>query len=157
MPVKILMVCLGNICRSPLAEGILQNKVDPQKVVVDSAGTGSWHLGNPPDERSITIALEHGIDIRHQRCRQFTKDDFDRFDRIYVMDRSNYRNVVALAETNEDKKKVKLLLREIPMETEEVPDPYYGGHDGFKKVYLMLDKACEVIAKGLIIKDDNNG
>ena len=77
MKTKILMVCLGNICRSPLAEGILRSKVNPEKVIVDSAGTGGWHLGNPPDHRSIAIGLQHGIDIRNQRCRQFTVADFD--------------------------------------------------------------------------------
>ena len=151
MPVKILMVCLGNICRSPLAEGILQSKVDPEKVIVDSAGTGGWHIGNQPDERSIAVGLEHGIDIRHQRCRQFTPADFDRFDRIYVMDKSNRKTVLKLAGAKGNKEKVKLLLQEATIGTDEVPDPYYGGSDGFEKVYQMLDKACESIAKGLTI------
>lgn len=149
MPVKILMVCLGNICRSPLAQGILESKVDPENVVVDSAGTGNYHLGDPPDSRSIAIGHKYGIDISYQRCRQFTTDDFDRFDSIYVMDSSNLNNVLSLAENTAQQEKVKLLLDEISIHTREVPDPYYGGADGFEKVYQMLDKACEVVAENL--------
>ncbi|MFH6604217.1 low molecular weight protein-tyrosine-phosphatase [Maribacter algicola] len=154
MPVKILMVCLGNICRSPLAEGILQSKVDPKKVIVESAGTGSWHIGNRPDERSIAVGLKHGIDIRYQRCRQFTKVDFDRFDFIYTMDKSNYSRVLTLADTKEKEMKVKLILDEIAIDVNEVPDPYYGGENGFEEVYQMLDLACDAIAKNL--KTGNN-
>ncbi len=153
MPVKILMVCLGNICRSPLAEGILQSKVDPKKVIVDSAGTGGWHIGNRPDERSIDVGLKHGIDIRHQRCRQFTTVDFDRFDFIYTMDKSNYSRVLTLADTEEKEKKVKLILDEIAIDVNEVPDPYYGGENGFEEVYQMLDLACEAIAEDLKTKN----
>ena len=157
MPVKILMVCLGNICRSPLAEGILRSKVNPEKVIVDSAGTGGWHLGNPPDHRSIAIGLQHGIDIRNQRCRQFTVADFDQFDLIFAMDKSNYANLMAMSKTQEESRKIKLLLQEVSMGTDEIPDPYYDGSDGFEKVYRLLDKACEAIAKDLIKKNDYNG
>ena len=142
------MVCLGNICRSPLAEGILKSKVDTEKVYVDSAGTGDYHIGSSPDERSVSVARENRLDITTQRGRQFTAADFDKFDKIYVMDMSNYKDVTALARNQEDKQKVALILNEIfPGENVEVPDPYHGGNDGFQKVYEMLDEACEVIAK----------
>lgn len=144
------MVCLGNICRSPLAEGILKSKVDPEKVFVDSAGTGNYHIGEAPDERSILIAQEKKLDIATQKCRQFKASDFDEFDYIYVMDMSNYNDVNALARNEDDKKKVSLILNEIfPGENVEVPDPYYGGNEGFSEVYEMLDKACDLIAKKL--------
>jgi len=145
---RILMVCLGNICRSPLAEGILKSKVDPEKVFVDSAGTSNYHIGHSPDPRSISIAEQRKLDITSQLGRQFQVSDFDEFDHIYVMDMSNYHDVLSLARTEEDKKKVSLILNEIfPGENVEVPDPYYGGNDGFGQVYDMLDKACEVIAE----------
>lgn len=144
------MVCLGNICRSPLAEGILKSKVDPSKVFVDSAGTGHWHVGNPPDERSIDIGKKYDLDITQQRGRQFTADDFDQFDHIYVMDKSNKDNVLALAQNQAHRDKVKLILDEIfPGENVDVPDPYYGGNEGFENVYKMLEKACEKIARKL--------
>lgn len=144
---KVLMVCLGNICRSPLAEGILKSKIDPSKVEVASAGTGDWHVGQLPDDRSIKIAEKHNIDITDQRGRHFTSKDFDEFDLIYVMDNSNKENVLALAKNDEHRKKVKLILDEIfPGENVDVPDPYYGGNSGFDSVYKMLDEACEKIA-----------
>lgn len=150
MPTKVLMVCLGNICRSPLAHGILQTKVDPTQVQVDSAGTGSWHIGQAPDKRSIAVAASKGLDITNQRGRQFEASDFDRFDRIYVMDNSNLENVLKLAQKPEHKGKVKLILNELfPGENVDVPDPYYGGHEGFEQVYNMLDQACDKIAKEL--------
>lgn len=142
------MVCLGNICRSPLAEGILKSKVDPTKVFVDSAGTSNFHVDDCPDPRSIAIAREKDLDITTQRGRQFSVKDFDNFDRIYVMDMSNYHDVLSLARNEEDRQKVSLILNEIfPGENVEVPDPYHGGDDGFSRVYDMLDEACEVIAK----------
>jgi len=141
------MVCLGNICRSPLAEGILKSKINPSNVFVDSAGTGHWHVGNPPDERSIEIGLKYNLDITEQRGRQFKVEDFDDFDQIYVMDNSNKDNVLALAETESHRRKVKLILDEIfPGENVDVPDPYYGGNEGFENVFKMLDEACEKIA-----------
>ena len=139
---KILMVCLGNICRSPLAEGILTSMVDSTQVYVDSAGTGGYHLGDAPDPRSIAIAKKNGIDISNQVCRKFTAEDFNRFDTIYVMDSSNYTNVVKLANSEADRAKVKLLLSEIEGKNLEVPDPYYGGDDGFKNVYNLIHQAC---------------
>ncbi|MBB6680860.1 low molecular weight phosphotyrosine protein phosphatase [Aequorivita sp. 609] len=144
------MVCLGNICRSPLAEGILKSKVDSSKVIVDSAGTGSWHVGSKPDSRSIAVAKKNNLDITDQRGRQFSLNDFDEFDHIYVMDNSNKENVLDLAKNVEHRSKVKLILNEIfPGENVDVPDPYYGGDSGFDNVYKMLDEACEVIANKL--------
>ena len=147
---RILMVCLGNICRSPLAEGILKSKVATEAVFVDSAGTGGYHIGELPDRRSIAIAKKRGLDITDQRCRKFSVKDFDDFDLIYVMDNSNKRDVLSLARSNEDRSKVKMILNEIfPDENVDVPDPYYGGESGFENVSDMLDKACAVIANRL--------
>ena len=149
MALKIVMFCLGNICRSPLAEGILKAKL-PKDYVVDSAGTGAWHTGQQPDKRSIATAKNRGLDITNQRARQFKVSDFDTFDYIYVMDNSNYKDVLSLAPTEESKSKVKLILNEIfPNENVDVPDPYYGGDDGFENVFDMLDQACEAIARKL--------
>lgn len=148
MKTRVLMVCLGNICRSPLAEGILKSKVDPEKIYVDSAATSDYHIGHSPDERSVSIAKKNDLDITSQRGRQFTIEDFDEFDMIYVMDMSNYKDVISLARNEEDKKKVLLILNEVfPDENVEVPDPYQGGLDGFKNVFQMLNEACEVIAR----------
>lgn len=148
--VRVLMVCLGNICRSPLAEGILKSKVNPNTVFVDSAGTGNYHIGGLPDKRSIAVASNYNLDITNQRCRQFQVDDFDDFDFIYVMDNSNKRDVLALARNESDRAKVKLILNEIfPNENVDVPDPYYGGEFGFENVYKLLEKACSIIARKL--------
>ena len=153
MPIKILMVCLGNICRSPLAEGILCSKLPKDQFIVDSAGTGSWHIDRQPDERSIAVAKKHYIDISKQKGRQFAKNDFEAFDYIYVMDYSNYQDVIELADNQEQKNKVKLILNELfPSENVDVPDPYYGVANGFEVVYQMLDETCDIIAKKLIDK-----
>jgi protein-tyrosine phosphatase len=152
MQTKVLMVCLGNICRSPLAEGILKSKVDREKIQVDSAGTGGWHVGDLPDPRSIEVAKKHGLDITHQRGKQFSTYDFEIYDHIFVMDNSNYRDVIKLAKNDAEIKKVKRILDEIfPGEQVDVPDPYYGGDFGFDNVYQMLDKACTVIAEKLAL------
>ena len=153
MPVKILMVCLGNICRSPLAEGILESKLPKDKFIVDSAGTGSWHIGHAPDERSVAIAKKNQISISHQIGKQFTATDFDAYDYIYVMDYSNYNNVLALALTEDHKNKVSMILNELfPNENVDVPDPYFGLTNGFEIVYNMLDEVCNLISKKLIEK-----
>jgi protein-tyrosine phosphatase len=153
MKTKILMVCLGNICRSPLAEGILKAKTDPQKVYIDSAGTGSYHVGCAPDERSIAVGRKYSIDITEQKCRQFDVSDFEEFDHIFVMDNANYRNILSLTENKDDEEKVKLILNEIfPGENVDVPDPYHGGDEGFENVYQMLEEACENIAQRLDLK-----
>lgn len=144
------MVCLGNICRSPLAEGILRSKVYSHKTFIDSAGTGGYHIGSKPDRRSISVASVNGIDISSQKARKFVVKDFDDFDLIYVMDQSNYQNVTDLARNEFEVSKVKLILNEVfPGEDLDVPDPYHGGDFGFKNVYKMLDEACEIISKKL--------
>ena len=148
--IKVLMVCLGNICRSPLAEGILVSKVKSDEIFVDSAGTGAYHIGKLPDKRSIEVAGKYGIDITNQRARKFTVKDFDTFDYIYAMDESNYQNILMLARTNDDKSKVQLILNEAhTTKNLAVPDPYYGGSQGFENVYTMLEQACEIIANKL--------
>lgn len=144
------MVCLGNICRSPLAEGILRSKVNSAKITVESAGTGGWHVGEKPDPRSIEVARKNGLDITYQRGRKFSAYDFESYDHIYVMDNSNYQDVIKLAKNNDEIAKVKLILDEIfPNENVDVPDPYYGGTFGFENVFSMLDEACEKIAARL--------
>ena len=134
---KILMVCLGNICRSPMAEGIMPN-LGGNKVEVDSAGTASYHIGLQPDKRMIATAIDHGIDISNLRARQFQSDDFNSFDLIFSMDSSNYRNIISLAKNDNDKQKVKMIL-----DNSNVPDPYYGGDEGFEHVYQLLNEACQ--------------
>jgi len=143
---KILMVCLGNICRSPLAEGILKNKTQNLDVFVDSAGTSSYHVGNLPDSRSIEIANKNGIDLTYQRARQFSEKDFDDFDKIYAMDTNNYSNIISLGRNQSDRDKVDVILNELtPKSYDSVPDPYYGAGDGFQVVYDMIDNACDAI------------
>lgn len=144
---KILMVCLGNICRSPLAEGILKHKVQERNLnwQVDSAGTSGFHAGEKPDRRSIAEAKKHQIDISQQRSRQFRCWDFETYDLIYVMDTSNLQDVLSMANSEEEKAKVILIMNELEPEANiNVPDPYYGEY-GFENVYNMLDKACEAI------------
>lgn len=146
---KILMVCLGNICRSPLAEGILKSKLS-NSFIVDSAGTANYHTGNPPDKRSIAVARKYGLNISNLKGRQFSVSDFEVFDFIYVMDESNLKNVIKIARNNEDIAKVKMILNEVyPNQNYDVPDPYYGGEDGFENIYKMLDEACSIIANNL--------
>ncbi|MFO7745615.1 MAG: low molecular weight protein-tyrosine-phosphatase [Psychroflexus sp.] len=147
---KILMVCLGNICRSPLAEGILKSKLDSSKFQIDSAGTSGYHEGALPDQRSIDVAKKNELDITDQRSRPFRKEDFKTFDYIFVMDTSNYEDVLELAENQEERDKVSLILDKIfPGEDESVPDPYHNSIDGFNQVFEMLEESCSVIAKEL--------
>jgi protein-tyrosine phosphatase len=145
---KILMVCLGNICRSPLAEGILQHKAKMAGLdwFIDSAGTGNYHIGEAPHVLSQKVALENGIDISGQKCRQFNKADFLVFDKIYVMDSSNYKDVRKMSGENWDEEKIDLLLNELyPLENQSVPDPWYGGIEDFRSVFKMIDAACNNI------------
>ena len=141
---KTLMVCLGNICRSPLAEGILQSKL-PENFMVDSAGTIDMHLGKNPDHRSIKTGKNYNVDISQQKSRPFTANDFEEFDHIYCMDQNNLKDVLSLAKTETDRKKVSLILEN----NQEVPDPYWGDMNDFDKVYRLLDEACERIAGDL--------
>ncbi len=144
---KILMVCLGNICRSPLAEGILRFKLSGKDVLVDSAGLGNYHVGELPDKRSIQVASENLLDITYQRARQFQLSDFENFDIIYAMDNQNKARLLELAPSQEAKNKVRLILDEVfPGESMDVPDPYTDSIYAFRNVYKMLDEACENIA-----------
>lgn len=143
------MVCLGNICRSPLAEGILQDKLG-SKFLVDSAGTIALHQGEHPDKRSISTAENHGIDISKQNSRPIKKSDFDEFDIIYCMDKNNLQDVLSLAKTAEQKAKVHLFLEVLKDSSlTEVPDPYWGNMQDFEDVYQLIDKACTIIAKDI--------
>ena len=145
---KILMVCLGNICRSPLAEGIMRDKIKKAGLdwIVDSAGTANYHTGSPPHHLSQKVAKLHGIDIWEQCCRQFTKEDMINFDKIYVMDGDNYSDVKRISRELWNKDKVDYLLNELyPFENRDVPDPWYGGEEDYHKVYEMIDAACKKI------------
>ena len=151
MSKHILMVCLGNICRSPLAHGIMA-RILPYSSV-DSAGTGSYHIGRPPDPRSIQVAHANGIDISHQIARQFQSDDFTKFDHIFVMDSQNYRDVIAKANHQNEVDKVELLCEAAGLGMRPVPDPYFGGDEGCQKVFDLIKTACHRITKQW--KEDN--
>jgi protein-tyrosine phosphatase len=145
---KILMVCLGNICRSPMAEGILRQKIEERNLPIDldSCGTASYHVGDSPDIRAQQTIRKHGHDISDLRGRQFKLSDFDTFDLIYTMDENNYHDIVSLARNESDRLKVKMIMNEVyPGENIPVPDPYYGGMNGFEETYKMLDLATERI------------
>jgi protein-tyrosine phosphatase len=147
---KILFVCLGNICRSPLAEGILAEKARKLAldVEVDSCGFESFHRGDPADPRSVAVAKAHGISLNGHTARMFTVRDFDHYDRIYVMDRTNFNDVMGVARDTEDEQKVDYIMNLVhPGEDRPVPDPWYGGQNGFEKVYDMLDQACEALVR----------
>ena len=139
---KILMVCLGNICRSPLAQGILNAKVNHLNIEVDSAGTANYHIGYPPDPRIIAVGLKNNIDIRKQIARQFSVNDFKVFSHIYVMDNNNHEDLILLASSMEEKLKINYILPN----QENIPDPYYGGIEGFDQCFSLLENACERIA-----------
>ena len=140
------MVCLVNICRSPLAEGILAHKTKHLNIKVDSAGTAGYHIGKLPDERSIEIAEKYNIDLTKQRARQFSRADFDDFDIIYGMDTNNYTHLISLANNETERNRFCLILNEVtPEKFESVPYPYHGGNDGFQKIYIMLNDACNKI------------
>lgn len=141
-PRAVLALCLGNICRSPIAEGLLRAHAERSgiQLVVDSAGTSSYHSGEPPDPRSIEVMAHHGYDISDQRSRALTQDDFERFDLILAMDKNNLRAARKIAQNRRDAQKVVLLLHD----QSEVPDPYYGGSQGFERVFRMIDVAADL-------------
>ena len=139
------MVCLGNICRSPLAEGILSSKISKMKVTVDSAGTAGYHIGSKPDPRAIDIAKKNNIDISSLRARKFERSDFINFDKIYVMDKNNYYDINDLAENKGQTSKV-ILITDVIDSDSFVPDPYYGDLADFEKVFNLLEKICQKIA-----------
>ena len=139
------MVCLGNICRSPLAEGILRNKTLNMNVTVDSAGTAGYHIGSKPDSRAIDIAKKNNIDISSFRARKFELSDFINFDKIYAMDKNNYNNIIGLAENKDQASKV-ILITDVLDSASFVPDPYYGDLADFEKVFNLLEKICQKIA-----------
>lgn len=134
------MVCLGNICRSPLAEGVMRHLVDKQALnwEISSAGTGNWHVGLPPDHRSVAVAKRFGYDISTQRARHFTSSAFDDFDRILVMDKNNYQDVLQLAQNKEQESKVSFFLSNM----REVSDPYYDNHL-FEPVFKQVELRCK--------------
>jgi protein-tyrosine phosphatase len=145
---KILMICLGNICRSPLAEGILQHKARQAGLEwsVESAGTGTWHIGQPPHPLSQKVAKFNGIDISHQRCRQFRKEDMLLFDLIYVMDENNYADVKSMSMEMWNESKVNLLLNALyPGQGQNVPDPWSGTEPDYHEVFRLIEKACAAI------------
>ncbi len=146
---KILFVCLGNICRSPLAEGILKDKLKKNNLeaVVESAGFESYHINEHPDKRAIKIAKRHGIDISDYTCRLFTSEDFDKYNKIYVMESANYRDVRYFARTDDDLDKVQYLMSMVHGKNEGVPDPYFGDEDGFERTFQMIEKACTKIVE----------
>ncbi|MCE3226505.1 MAG: protein tyrosine phosphatase [Bacteroidetes bacterium] len=137
---------MGNICRSPLAEGIMLhlNEKHDLKLEIDSAGTASYHIGEAPDDRTIANAKKNGVDLSKLRARQFSASDFDKFDFIYVMDKNNLKNVLSLAKNDSHKQKVSLFLDTLhPGENLEVPDPYYGTEKNFEEVFQLVYKACD--------------
>lgn len=157
MKKRILMVCLGNICRSPMAKAILKKKLRERNITwveVDSAGTSNYHIGGQADYRTLESGKKHGIDLSSHRARQFTPDDLWVFDRIYAMDIENFSDIVRLASNTEQIKKVQLILNELqPGSNLSVPDPWFGGERDFEKVFFMLDQACEVIIDKLILEE----
>lgn len=147
---KIVMVCLGNICRSPLAEGILKHKVKQAGLnwEIDSAGTNGYHIGEPPHRLSQKVAKLNGIDICEQRARQFVKEDFDRYDKIYAMADDVLDEIKWIAKEKYDAAKVDLFLNELyPGRNKSVPDPWYGAEDGYHEVYQLIDETCDAIIK----------
>ena len=146
---SVLFVCLGNICRSPLAEGIFQHLVTEaglsEQFEIESAGTGAWHVGERPDARATMVAQQHGVTLA-SRARQITRDDLLRFDYVLAMDRENLRNIERLAAATESASRVQLLRDyDDGADGDEVPDPYYGGASGFETVYEMVHRSCEVL------------
>ena len=147
---RILMVCKGNICRSPLAQGLLASKASKAQLpwLIDSAGTGNWHIGKLPDQRSIKVAESNDLDITDQRARQFSKDDFSNFDHIYVMDKENQKIVLSMAQSEKDQSKVDLIMNELyPGQNLDVPDPFHDGKEQFDQVFKVLNLVTDEMIK----------
>ena len=152
--VKVLMVCMGNICRSPLAHGVFERMVKEEGlsdlIEVDSSGTHSWHVGNPPDPRSQEVAMRHGLDLNYQQARKVTSADIDDYDYILAMDRDNLEILQALAKNKESLNKIALFLDFAEgIELSEVPDPYYGGPGGFDHVYELVEAAASGLLQSI--------
>jgi len=144
---RILFVCLGNICRSPMAEGVVRHLADPKAVIVDSAGTSDWHIGLPPDARAIDEAARHGVDLRPLRARQFTPWDFEHFDLILAMDQKNHRKIESLR-PERDETPVRLFLEYAGLgQPKDVPDPWY--EDNFGGVFEMIEEAAMGLLRSL--------
>lgn len=152
--ISLLFVCLGNICRSPLAEGVFRSLVEEaglsERFEIDSAGTGAWHVGEPPDARAAMVASQHGVRLEC-RARQVGPDDFQRFDYIIAMDRENLRNLERMAAAAGSDARIRL-LREFDPEGDgdEVPDPYYGGASGFETVYDIVSRSCRTLLQRIL-------
>ena len=143
MTTKVLLVCLGNICRSTLAEGIMRKHTNKRDFLIDSAGTANYHQGAAPDHRSIAIAALHNIDISKQQARQLTPADIDAFDHILVMDEENLSNALALCTSAAQRDKIALITTASEVDAPHIPDPYYVGDDGFAHVYELLHDCCK--------------
>ena len=159
IPSRLLFVCMGNICRSPSAEGVFQQLIDARQLseqfFLDSAGTHAYHVGEPPDSRSQRAALARGINITHQRARQVTVEDLDRFDLLLAMDRQNYHRLHQLATSDSQRRRIRLMMEFAPaLPEEEVPDPYYGeGNQGFERVLNLLEHAADGLLSHLLKGD----
>jgi protein-tyrosine phosphatase len=153
-PIRVLFVCLGNICRSPVGRGVLEHLVRERgladRVIVDSCGTGSWHVGEPAHRTTTTVARRHGIDLSRHRARQVCPRDFDEFDYILAIDRSNLRDLLEIS-PERSKDRVRLLLSYLPgAPTLDVPDPYYGGADGFERTHALVTEACGAFLDAIV-------
>lgn len=151
---KVMFVCLGNICRSPMAEAmfkhIVRQEAKDKKYLIDSSGTSAYHIGSAPDSRMRATARQHSVEMNHA-AKQFKKEHFQQFDHIIAMDESNYRNMIRLTQNDQHRKKVRL-MRDFDLSVDgspEVPDPYYGGDEGFEEVYQIVKRSCEELFKQL--------
>ena len=152
--VSVVFVCMGNICRSPTAEGVFRHLVESRNLLdhisIDSAGTHAYHIGEKPDPRSRSAAMDRGIDLSSQRARKVVQEDFERFDYVIAMDRSNYADLQSLASPQQRKKLHLFLDFADSWDEAEVPDPYYGGSNGFERVLDMVADASEGLLKDIL-------